>query len=290
MGAEEERELCDMIPRIVEQIRLRRGRRLREGSAGRVWMRGAFRESVRHGGVPFVLPLRERKLRRPRVVLLVDVSYSVIRCAGLFLLIALSFLRRHRSTRVVVFVDRAVEATGEMLSWARGRRAPEAPGASPITGPWRSRTWPGRRPVRPHLRGPAAAFRRGQFPGDGIRPAGGVSFMELLSRLPDLNLEAPSDYGRAFHGLGRRIRFGGRDTVLVVLGDGRTNRFDPLDWAFRDIADRCGRVIWLVPEERGRWGTGDSSLPAYLAHSDVAVETRDLSGLRRGVLEVLRGL
>ena len=81
-----------------------------------------------------------------------------------------------------------------------------------------------------------------------------------------------------------------RNTVLVVLGDGRSNRLDPLPWAFEDIARRCRRVIWMVPEARRRWGTGDSDLFEYLLHVDVAVEAEDLDGLARGVDEILKGL
>ena len=78
----------------------------------------------------------------------------------------------------------------------------------------------------------------------------------------------------------------GRDAVLVVLGDGRTNVFDPLPWAFEEIAGRARRVLWLVSEPRVRWGTGDSALGAYLPFCDVAVEARDLEGLARGVREL----
>jgi uncharacterized protein with von Willebrand factor type A (vWA) domain len=113
----------------------------------------------------------------------------------------------------------------------------------------------------------------------------------VLDDLRGLNLTAPSDYGRAFHALSRsRLRPGGRNTALVVLGDGRTNRFDPQDWSFEEIASRCGAVLWLVPEPLARWGTGDSALGEYLPHTDIAVEARDLSGLARGVSELLRRL
>src|SRR6185436_12239606 len=96
------------------------------------------------------------------------------------------------------------------------------------------------------------------------------------------------DYGRAFYALASgpfRARRGG--TVLVVLGDGRTNVFDPLPWAFEEIASRSRRVIWLVPEPRARWGTGDSALPLYLASCDLAIEATDLEGLAHGVRAIV---
>jgi len=113
----------------------------------------------------------------------------------------------------------------------------------------------------------------------------------LVRAIPELNPDAPSDYGRVFHQLLRSpARPGGRDTVLVILGDGRNNRLDPMGWALDEIAGRCGATLWLVPEPREQWGSGDSALADYLPHADLAVEARDLAGLGRGVAELLRRL
>jgi uncharacterized protein with von Willebrand factor type A (vWA) domain len=263
LSPRDEREIAAQVPRLIERIRLRTGRRLRRAARGRIYLRRVFRESLRHGGVPCVLPFRRLRPRRSRVVLLLDVSWSTACAAGLFLSIAGEFLRRARDTRVLLFVDRAVDATREIEDWlARG----PAPG------------------------GPDHGPRSGRRPGAGI-VRGDVSFARLVGSMRGLNLDAPSDYGRAFHALSRsKLRPGGTTTALLVLGDGRTNRFDPQDWAFEEIASRCGAVVWLVPESIERWDTGDSALGSYLRHVDIAVEARDLRGLARGVSELLRRL
>jgi uncharacterized protein with von Willebrand factor type A (vWA) domain len=127
-------------------------------------------------------------------------------------------------------------------------------------------------------------------PGEGIR-SHDVSFAEVLDGLSGLNLEAPSDYGTAFHALRTsRLAPRGRGTVLVILGDGRTNRFDPLAWALEDLARGCKAVLWLVPEPSSRWGLADSALPAYLASVDLVVEATDLVGLARGLGELVKRL
>ena len=127
-------------------------------------------------------------------------------------------------------------------------------------------------------------------PGDGIGVRG-VSFADVVLGLRDLNLAAPSDYGTAFHALTTsRLRPRGRDTVLVILGDGRTNRFDPLPWTLAELARGCRGVLWLVPEPRSRWGTADSALPAYLPSVDLVVEATDLAGLADGLSELVRRL
>jgi uncharacterized protein with von Willebrand factor type A (vWA) domain len=263
LSPEDEHEIAAQVPRLIERIRLRTGRRLRRASRGRVYLRRVFRDSLRHGGVPCVLPFRRLRPRRSRVVLLIDVSWSTARAAGLFLSIAGEFLRRARDTRVLLFVDRAVDATREIEEWLA--RSP-APG------------------------GRAHRARSARRPGAGI-VRGDVSFARLIGSIRGLNLDAPSDYGRTFHALSRsKLRPGGTTTALLVLGDGRTNRFNPQDWAFEEIASRCGAVVWLVPEPVERWDTGDSALGSYLTHVDVAVEARDLRGLARGVSELLRRL
>jgi uncharacterized protein with von Willebrand factor type A (vWA) domain len=267
MTTEDEREIAREVPRIVQALKLRVGRRLVRSRSGRPWLRRVLRDNLRSGGVPFVIPYRAPKNKRTRVVLLVDVSFSVARAAGFFLLMAAEFLDLGRRARVLAFVDRPVDATEAVLDWARGshRRRRAAVDARP----------------RP---------RRGARPGDGIASRG-LSFADVLDGLRDLNLEAPSDYGGAFHALyTSRLRPRGRDTVLVVLGDGRTNRFDPLPWALADLARGCRGVLWLVPEPRSRWGTADSALPKYLESVDLVVEATDLDGLAAGLGELVRRL
>jgi uncharacterized protein with von Willebrand factor type A (vWA) domain len=241
MRSEDERELAEAVPRLIERIRLRTGRRRRRAASGRFYLRTVFRENVSHDGVPFVLPRRRLRPRRPRVVLLVDMSWSCSRASALFLWMAGAFLRLGRTTRVLLFVDRPVDGTAEVERWMRS--------------------------------------------GDRGDPSA------LLAALPGLNPLAPSDYGRVFHRLlCSPARPGGRDTVLVILGDGRTNRLEPLEWALDEIAGRCASVLWLVPEPLALWGSGDSALPLYLPRVDVAVEVRDLAGLAEGVAELLRRL
>jgi uncharacterized protein with von Willebrand factor type A (vWA) domain len=267
MTTAEELEVAREIPRIVEALKLGVGRRLAVARAGRPWLRRALRDNLKHGGVPFVIPYRAPKRKTTRVVLLVDVSFSVARAAGLFLLMAAGFVELGRRARVLAFVDRAVDATAAVSGWARGvRRTPTTP----------HRT-------RPHR-------HQGAPPGAGIR-SGSVSFADVLFGLRDLNLEAPSDYGRAFHALrSSRLRPRGRDTVLVIVGDGRSNRFDPLPWALTDLSRGCRAVLWLVAEPRSRWGTADSALRDYLPSVDLVVEATDLYGLARGLGELVRRL
>jgi uncharacterized protein with von Willebrand factor type A (vWA) domain len=76
-------------------------------------------------------------------------------------------------------------------------------------------------------------------------------------------------------------------TLLLVLGDARNNRLPPRADVLRAIAERVQRVVWLVPEPRVRWDTGDSVLGLYAPACDVVVECLDLGTLVRAVERAL---
>lgn len=114
--------------------------------------------------------------------------------------------------------------------------------------------------------------------------------LDRLGDLRGLDLQALSDFGHTFiqllaeHG----PLFGPR-TTLVVLGDARTNRFDPAVWAVEELAARCARIVWLNPERRGRWYTGDSALAAYEPHLTHLLPAETLDELAAGLDLALRG-
>ncbi|OGL61121.1 MAG: hypothetical protein A3J27_02275 [Candidatus Tectomicrobia bacterium RIFCSPLOWO2_12_FULL_69_37] len=104
------------------------------------------------------------------------------------------------------------------------------------------------------------------------------------SQIPGLNLHALSDMGRALYQvLGWEERALRRDTLVLILGDGRNNGLDPCAWALEAMRARARKVVWLVPEPYRLWGTGDSDLRAYAPHCDLMVEASDLEGLKRGL-------
>jgi uncharacterized protein with von Willebrand factor type A (vWA) domain len=46
------------------------------------------------------------------------------------------------------------------------------------------------------------------------------------------------------------------------------------------------KVVWLVPEARERWNTGDSQIGEYARHCDVVVECHTLERLLRALQRV----
>jgi uncharacterized protein with von Willebrand factor type A (vWA) domain len=98
-----------------------------------------------------------------------------------------------------------------------------------------------------------------------------------------------SDYGMALGEFAERYaEAAGPRTTVFVLGDARTNGADPNLPALRRIAERARRVYWLNPEQRSRWGTGDSVAPAYaeLVEMHECRTARQLSALVARLLPV----
>ena len=103
-----------------------------------------------------------------------------------------------------------------------------------------------------------------------------------------LDLHARSDFGRVLADLWESERAVlTRSTLLLVLGDARNNWRPPRTDLLRAIADRVQRVVWLVPEPRVRWNTGDSVLALYAPVGDAVVECADLGSLVAAVRRAL---
>jgi len=109
-----------------------------------------------------------------------------------------------------------------------------------------------------------------------------------LLMTPPLDLYARSDFGRVLAELWNQHRdLLGRQTLVVILGDGRNNRRPARADLLREIARTCRAVIWLNPEPPDRWGSGDSAIKLY-AHEVTSLfpcgDLRELEkALTRGI-------
>jgi uncharacterized protein with von Willebrand factor type A (vWA) domain len=101
-----------------------------------------------------------------------------------------------------------------------------------------------------------------------------------LIMTPPLDLYARSDFGRVLGELWeRRAEMFNRATVLVIMGDGRNNRRPARADLLREMGRLCRSAIWLIPEERERWGTGDSAIFQYQREVSALVPSRNLREL-----------
>jgi hypothetical protein len=77
-------------------------------------------------------------------------------------------------------------------------------------------------------------------------------------------------------------------TTVIILGDARGNRTDPRVEILRRMADRSKQILWLNPEVRTVWGTGDSDMLRYAPHCRVTAVCNTLKHLERVITDLLR--
>jgi len=100
-----------------------------------------------------------------------------------------------------------------------------------------------------------------------------------------------TDYGQAFADF-RKLCMDDVDnrTTIVILGDARNNYGDPRTDILKEMYDRSKRVIWLNPESRSTWNTGDAEMRKYTAYVHQAEECNSLMHLNRVVGNLLRAV
>ena len=77
-------------------------------------------------------------------------------------------------------------------------------------------------------------------------------------------------------------------TTVIILGDARNNRGNPRLDIMQSIYQRSKQVIWLNPESRRAWGTGDSEMPRYQSACHFTAECNNLKQLERIIDQLLR--
>lgn len=98
-----------------------------------------------------------------------------------------------------------------------------------------------------------------------------------------------TDYGQAFMDF-EEIALGDIDhrTTVLILGDARSNYGDPRGDILKKIHARARRVVWLNPEPRTMWNSGDSEMRKLQPYCDKAVTCASLKDLERVVSDLLR--
>jgi uncharacterized protein with von Willebrand factor type A (vWA) domain len=89
-----------------------------------------------------------------------------------------------------------------------------------------------------------------------------------------------TDYARALSDFNElALQDINKATTVIILGDARNNNSDPRLDLLAEIKAKCKRLIWLNPEPRLAWGTGDSAMLPVTQHCHLATECNNLKQL-----------
>ncbi|MGA7229036.1 MAG: VWA domain-containing protein [Acidimicrobiia bacterium] len=119
----------------------------------------------------------------------------------------------------------------------------------------------------------------------------GVDFGSALQRVTTeaevVWLDGHSDYGNSMETFVKRY---GRQltprTTVIITGDARNNYRPPRAEVLADVARAARALVWLNPEPRAYWDTGDSAMSHYAAHCTSVHEVRTLRQLELFIEEL----
>jgi uncharacterized protein len=81
-----------------------------------------------------------------------------------------------------------------------------------------------------------------------------------------------------------------RRATVIILGDARNNYGDARTDVLKELYERSKRIIWLNPEPRSMWNTGDSEMRHYAPYCHQVDECSTLAHLERVVGRLLRAV
>jgi uncharacterized protein len=225
------RKAVDILARkLRNRINLREKRLKR----GKLDVKATMRRNMQHGGVPFELKLKHKRMEKAELMVLCDISSSVARVSQFMLQFVYTIQDCLAKVRSFVFVDDLGEVTD---------------------------------------------FFRDEDIQKGVRRA--------LSEA-DISYNARSDFGGVFHMFCEQyLQDVGYRTYILIIGDARNNYNDPGVKALEMMRDRAKGIIWLNPETRPFWDTGDSVMGEYLPCLKEARVCRTLKDLEDTVSSLL---
>jgi uncharacterized protein len=216
-----------MAKKLAARYAKTRRRRLR----GQLDTRRTLRRNMGWGGIPFVTVWKQKRIEKPRVMVLCDVSGSVAAMAQFLLMFMYAINEALSDIRSFAFAGSLLEVS-EILEKQ--------------------------------------------------------SVEEAITKIMALIGFGSSNYGNSFADFEDGwMKFVTNKTTIIILGDARGNRTDPRTDVLGRLSLRSKRIIWLNPEYRSAWGTGDSDMYRYAPFCNLLTVCNTLRHLERAITDLL---
>jgi uncharacterized protein len=228
-------KMAELIRHLVKRLNDIHSRRRKAARRGHLDFKRTLRHNVPYGGFIFDPKWKQHKVNRPDVLVICDISRSMMRLVRFFLLFLYGLNEGILRIRTFVFCSNLIEVSD--------------------------------------------VFER--YPVEVA-----VDRLQLGTGLPIVM--GLTDYARSLKDFRTQyLSLVTRRTTVLFLGDGRNNNADPSAFIVREIYQRCKRLVWLNPEPRPFWGTGDSEMKRFLPYCHAARECNTLDHLERVIGSLL---
>ena len=216
-----------MAKKLAARYAKTRRRRLR----GQLDIRRTMRRNMGWGGIPFITVWKQKRIEKPRVMVLCDVSGSVAPMSQFLLMFLYALNEALSDIRSFAFAGSLIEVS-EILE---------------------------KEPVEQAI----------------------TKIMETIGF-------GSSNFGNSFadfeDGWMQHVT---PKTTIIILGDARGNRTDPRTEIVSRMSQRSKRIIWLNPEYKSAWGTGDSDMYRYAPFCNLLTVCNTLRHLERAITDIL---
>ena len=105
------RRMNDAVARLAQRLKNRLSVRRKKAARGRFDIKATLRKNMQYGGVPFLIQLDRRKKTKPQVMVLCDISDSVLNASRFMLQFVYSVQDLYAKVRSFVFVAEIGEVT-----------------------------------------------------------------------------------------------------------------------------------------------------------------------------------
>jgi uncharacterized protein with von Willebrand factor type A (vWA) domain len=221
-----------LVRRMAKRLATRYARIRRRRQRGHLDIRRTLRRNMGWGGIPFFIAWKQKRIEKPRLMVLCDVSGSV----------------EWVSQFLLMFLYALTEVLSDIRSFA--------------------------------------------YSGSLIEVSDTLEhqpFDEAMTRIMTSVGFGSSNYGNALaefeEGWMRDVT---NKTTVIILGDARGNGTDPRSDILERLSKRAKRIIWLNPEFRSSWGTGDSDIYRYAPYCSLVRVCSTLNDLERVISDLLQ--
>ena len=222
-----------IVRAIAKKLAEKYGRNRKKKNRGQLDTRKTIRKNMAWESIPFITVWKQKKIDKPKVMVLCDVSGSVAAMAQFLLLFLYTLNEALSNIRSFAFAGNLIEVS-DILE---------------------------KKPIE-----------------------------QAITQIMMTVGFGSSNYGNALLDFEEGF-FSAVDskTTVIILGDARGNYNDPRADIVQRLSERAKRLIWLNPEYRSSWGTGDSDMFRYGPYCHILTVCNTIRHLENIVTDMLKG-